>query len=186
MISYVELPIHGAKYIPLNRLGDSRGWFSETFRESWLSEAGITNKFIFEYWSFSVNTGTLRGLHAQTEVAPQAKLVTVINGAIQDVLVDARVNSPTYGKSCDIKISCSDPGIVYIPAGCYHGFVTLAPNTYVGYKLDNYHNAASECGIAYQDSAINIPWLIQDNLTVSDRDLSHPTWENSYKFKNIL
>jgi dTDP-4-dehydrorhamnose 3,5-epimerase len=185
-MNYKNLPIYGAKYIPLKRLCDSRGWFSETFRESWLTEVGITKKFIFEYWSFSVNTGTLRGLHAQTEVAPQAKLVTVINGAIQDVLVDARVNSPTYGLACDVKISCNNPGLIYIPAGCYHGFVTLEPNTYVGYKLDNYHNASSECGITYCDSTLDIPWEISDKLTVSDRDLSHPSWDTAYKFKNIL
>lgn len=185
-MNYTNLSIHGAKYISLRRTRDSRGWFSETFRESWLIESGITSKFIFECCSFSVNTGTLRGLHAQTEIAPQAKLVSVLNGSIQDVLVDARVNSPTYGETCSVTISCNDPGLIYIPAGCYHGFVTLEPNTYVAYKMDNYYTPEAECGVFYQDTTINVPWEINTLLTVSDRDLRHPDWQHAYKFKNIL
>jgi dTDP-4-dehydrorhamnose 3,5-epimerase len=188
MITVEDLPLKDAKVIKLKRHGDNRGWFTEDFRESWLEEIGITNKFIFDYSSFSTDLNTLRGMHAQTAVCPQAKLVSIFNGSILDVLVDARLDSPTYGQSCKINITKDNPIIVYVPRGFYHGFLTLEPNTYVNYKLDNYYNAQAECGIAAEDVTLDIQWpFVPDrSLIVSDRDLSHPTWNNAYKFQGKL
>lgn len=185
MKKIIDLPLKDAKVIYLDRHTDRRGWFSETFRQSWLTEAGINNKFIFEFWSFSEHTSTLRGLHAQTATQPQAKLVTVLHGGIYDVLVDARLDSPTYGKSYGITIGKDNPCVVYIPRGFYHGFITLDPNTYVGYKVDNYHNAAEECGVDYK-TIEDIKWPIKQDITISDRDSGHPSWNDCYKFQGTL
>ena len=187
-MEYYNLPLKDAKVFKLKRHGDNRGWFTEDFRESWLEEAGVENKFIFDYTSFSANANTLRGMHAQTAEAPQAKLVSVFNGSIMDVLVDARLDSPTYGKSCKVIISKDEPSIVYIPRGFYHGFLTLDPNTYVNYKVDNYHNASAEVGIDAEDTTLDIQWsfIPDQSLVVSDRDLRHPTWNDCYKFKGTL
>jgi dTDP-4-dehydrorhamnose 3,5-epimerase len=183
-----DLPLQDAKIIKLNRHGDSRGWFTEDFRQSWLDEIGIENKFIFDYTSFSANTNTLRGMHAQTDAAPQAKLVSVFNGSILDVLVDARADSPTFGQSCKININKDDPIAVYIPRGFYHGFLTLEPNSYVNYKLDNYYNAQAECGIDAEDTTLNIQWPFAPDISVvkSERDKKHPTWNECYKFTGKL
>jgi len=187
-MEYYDLPLKDARVFKLKRHGDSRGWFTEDFRESWLGEAGITNKFVFDYSSFSVKANTLRGMHAQTAEAPQAKLVSVFNGSIMDVLVDARVDSPTYGKSCKIIISKDDPSVVYIPKGFYHGFLTLDPNTYVNYKLDNYHSAKDEVGINAEDSILDIQWTFipDQELIISDKDQHHPSWNDCYKFQGAL
>jgi dTDP-4-dehydrorhamnose 3,5-epimerase len=127
-------------------------------------------------------------MHSQTAVCPQAKLVSVFNGSILDVIVDARVDSPTFGQSCKINITKDDPSIVYVPRGFYHGFITLEPNTYVNYKLDNYYDAQSECGINALDSILNIEWpfLPDQSVVMSDRDLRHPTWDDCYKFQGTL
>ena len=188
MITIEDLPLKDAKVIKLKRYRDSRGWLTEDFRESWLEKIGITNKFIFDYTSFSVNSNTLRGMHSQTAVCPQAKLVSVFNGSILDVLVDARLDSPTFGQSCKISITKDDPIIVYVPRGFYHGFLTLEPNTYVNYKLDNYHDAQAECGINAEDATLNIHWpfVPDQSLVVSDRDLCHPSWNTAYKFQGTL
>jgi dTDP-4-dehydrorhamnose 3,5-epimerase len=185
-MNYYDLFIHGAKAFDLRAHLDNRGRFSETFRESWLADAGISNKFLFDCYSVSSQPGTVRGLHAQTESAPQAKLVTVIKGAVQDIIVDARINSPTYGKHCAVLISENSPKLVYIPAGCYHGFVTLAPDTILHYKMDNYHSPQHERGVAYNDPDLNIDWTFFPSTTISERDSQHPSWKNSYKFENLL
>jgi dTDP-4-dehydrorhamnose 3,5-epimerase len=183
---YYDLPIYGAKVFQLTHYVDNRGWFSETFRKSWLIDAGITNEFVFDCASFSERVGTIRGLHAQKNPVQQSKLVTTVTGSIQDVIVDARTNSPTYGNWCSVRISSANPVVVYIPEGCYHGFVTLDSNTVVQYKMDNYHSAEHECGISYNDIDLNINWEIQSNITISDRDLNHPSWNNSYKFESLV
>ena len=186
MITIEDLPLQDAKVFRLQKLYDNRGWFTEIFRQTWLDDAGITNKFIFDYWSSSTHVGTIRGMHAQTNDQPQAKLVTVLRGSIQDVLIDARVNSPTYGQTCSIIINSDDPKFIYIPRGFYHGFVTLHPETFVGYKLDNYYNKDTECGVMYNDPTLNIEWNILEGPMISDRDQAHPSWDDAYKFQEIL
>jgi dTDP-4-dehydrorhamnose 3,5-epimerase len=182
MIEVFDLPIPGAKILKLNRHNDKRGWFTETFRKSWLTEAGINDNFIFDYWSFNKSKNTLRGLHAQSKEAPQSKLISVLNGSIQDVIVDARPYSITYKQHCSIILTKDNPCVVYIPKGCYHGFLTLESNTYVGYKLDNYHDSNSEVGIRWNCEELNIDWLSKKSPITSIRDKNHPFWNDAYKF----
>lgn len=187
MITVEELPLKDAKLLRLDRKYDNRGWFTETFRKEWLADAGIPNEFVFEFWSHSIHKNTIRGMHAQTEHMPQAKLVSVLNGGIMDVLIDAREDSPTYGQHCSVYLTESDVATIYVPRGFYHGFITLSENTYVGYKLDNYYDGAGECGVQWDDSTLNIQWHSATQLcTISDRDQNHPTWEDCYKFKGTL
>lgn len=188
MLTVENLPLQDAKLFKLARHGDARGWFTETFRQSWIEEHLADKKFIFEFYSFSAAANTLRGLHAQTAECPQAKLVSVLNGSIQDVLVDARVNSSTYGQSCSIILTKDEPALIYVPRGFYHGFITLEPNTYVGYKVDNYHNASVECGVDAEDTTLDIQWqfLPGQSLVISERDQRHPSWVDAYKFQGTL
>ena len=182
-----QLPLKDAKLLHLERKNDNRGWFTETFRKEWLEKAEIPNEFIFEYWSFNEFKNTVRGMHAQTSDMPQAKLVSVLNGSILDVLVDAREGSPSYGQYCTVTLTSWNSALVYVPRGFYHGFITLEPNTYVGYKLDNYYSGPAECGLAWNDTTINIDWrAITNNCITSIRDRSHPTWNDCYKFKGTL
>jgi dTDP-4-dehydrorhamnose 3,5-epimerase len=177
-----QLPISGVKLIPLKRLTDTRGWFSETFRQTWIDEHKIPNDFIFEFWSHNIKKGTLRGLHSQANHMVPGKLVQVLTGSIQDVIVDARQSSDTYGQHISITISATEPKLIYIPRGCYHGFVTLEDNTLVGYKVDQYHSAEQECGVAWNDTALSIDWAVKDNLIISNRDHNNPPWEHAIKF----
>jgi dTDP-4-dehydrorhamnose 3,5-epimerase len=186
MISVIDLPIRDAKLIALKRNTDHRGWFTETFRDSWILDLDITDRFILEFWSFSKECSTIRGLHAQTTQAAQSKLVQVLNGSIQDILVDARLDSPTFGEHCEVILNSSDPCLIYVPKGCYHGFITLEDNTYVGYKVDQYHNAAAECGVMFDSPELNINWNIKKEPIISQRDQGHPSWSQAYKFEGLI
>ena len=180
-----DLPIHGAKLFTLDRHGDNRGWFAENFRQSWGDEYLNGIRFIFECTSFTANAGTVRGLHAQSGEHAQSKLVTVLNGSLTDVIVDARIDSATYGQSCSVTLTDQQFQLVFVPRGCYHGFVTLTPNTYFMYKLDNYHAPDSEVGVMYNDPALNINWNLEKEPTLSNRDQGHPTWDAAYKFTGL-
>ena len=185
MIIVEDLPLKDAKLFKLNRHTDNRGWFTETFRQSWIDEHLNWQEFLFEFWSFSENAGTLRGLHTQTHEAPQAKLVSVLNGSIHDVLVDARIGSSTYGQSCSITLTKDEPAMIFVPRGFYHGFITLEPNTYVGYKVDGYHDSIRERGLMWNAPELNIQWPM-DPTTISQRDQNHPNWDTAYKFEGKL
>src|SRR5262245_25621330 len=121
------------------RYVDNRGWFSETFHERRLGEAGVTCRFVQDNQSSSKQTGTLRGLHFQLPPAAQAKLVSVLRGRILDVAVDVRQHSPTYGKHVATELSAQSGHQLYIPVGFAHGFLTLEDDVVIMYKVSDYY-----------------------------------------------
>jgi len=186
-----SLSLSGAKVISSKKINDSRGWFLEAFKETWLEEHGIDHRLIFDCCSFNKYAGTLRGLHSQLGDSVPGKLLRVLSGSVQDVLVDARKDSPTYGKHITLNLSAENADIVYIPRGFYHGFLTLEPNTLVYYKVDSYYDPKTDCGVAWNDPTLNINWDLEalygdrirtPNLTISDRDQKNPLWDDCYKF----
>jgi dTDP-4-dehydrorhamnose 3,5-epimerase len=185
MLLSASLPLKDAKLFTLKQLKDNRGWFVETYRKSWIEqEIDQHMNFTFDYTSFNSHANTVRGMHAQNHIQPQSKLVSVLHGSIQDVIIDARKDSPTFGQHWSIMLNDIIPQVLYVPAGFYHGFKTLQANTLVHYKLDNYHNAEAECGVMFDDKDLNIDWLLklQDDLIISERDKKHPSWNDAYKF----
>src|SRR5689334_17166431 len=119
---------------------DSRGWFSETFHETRLREAGIACRFVQENQSYSRRAGTLRGLHFQNPPAEQAKLISVVRGKILDVAIDIRRGSPSYGRHVSVELSAENGRQLFIPAGFAHGLLTLENDVTVDYKVSNYYS----------------------------------------------
>jgi dTDP-4-dehydrorhamnose 3,5-epimerase len=136
---------------------DPRGWFSETFHQQRLDDLGIC-RFVQDNHSYSARAGTLRGLHFQLPPHAQAKLIMVLRGRILDVVVDVRRDSPTYGRHVSADISADGGQQVYIPVGFAHGFLTLADDVLVMYKVSDYYAPACDSGIRWDDSDIAIPW----------------------------
>jgi dTDP-4-dehydrorhamnose 3,5-epimerase len=151
---------------------DGRGFFSETYRQDAYRAAGIDADFVQDNHSRSVR-GTLRGLHYQRSPG-QAKLVGVARGRIQDVVVDLRLDSPTFGEWESWVISDRVPRQVYVPIGFAHGFVVLSTMADVIYKVGSYYDAAQEAGVAWDDPELAIGWRIA-NPTLSARDRANPT-----------
>lgn len=147
---------------------DARGYFYEPYNKKVIASAGITDNFVQDNQSMS-QKGVVRGLHFQKPPFAQAKLVRVIQGAVWDVVVDIRKNSPTYGKYFGIELSAANKTMFYIPEGFAHGFVTLEENTLFFYKCSNYYNKESEDCILWNDKDINIPWNIS-NPVISEKD----------------
>jgi dTDP-4-dehydrorhamnose 3,5-epimerase len=150
---------------------DDRGWFSETFQELRLREAGISCRFVQDNQSSSKRAGTLRGLHFQLPPAAQAKLVSVVRGRVLDVAVDVRRGSPTFGKHVSIELSAESGRQTYVPVGFAHGFITLEPETVVMYKVSEFYSAAHDGGIFWNDPDIAFPWPFREaDVITSEKD----------------
>lgn len=155
--------------------GDHRGFFAETFSRRVLAGFGIDHEFVQDNHSMSAKAGTIRGLHYQLPPMAQGKLLRVVKGAIRDVAVDIRRGSATFGKSVAVELSAENHRMLWVPVGFAHGFVTLAPDTEVFYKVTNYYSPPHERGIAWNDPSIAVPWgVCEGDATLSDRDRVHP------------
>jgi dTDP-4-dehydrorhamnose 3,5-epimerase len=167
-MKFEKLDIPGLLLIHPRVFDDSRGYFFESYNKNNFSNAGITEEFVQDNQSLS-QPGVLRGLHFQTGEFAQSKLVRVIKGAVLDVAVDIRKGSPTYGKHIAIELNEVNKLMLYVPVGFAHGFLTLAENTIFSYKCGNFYNKASELGIMWNDSDLNIQWNIENPL-LSEKD----------------
>jgi dTDP-4-dehydrorhamnose 3,5-epimerase len=157
---------------------DDRGWFSESYNKEKLKLLGISINFIQDNHSLSLEKGTIRGLHLQTNPNAQTKLVRCTKGRILDVAVDLRKSSPTYLKAFTIELSTVNQKQLLIPKGFAHGFVTLEDNTEVQYKVDEYYSKEHDRSIKYNDPIFNIDWVV-DNVILSDKDKNAPFYRDS-------
>jgi dTDP-4-dehydrorhamnose 3,5-epimerase len=152
--------------------GDHRGFFAETFRADAWAAAGIAETFVQDNHSRS-KRGTLRGIHFQLSPG-QAKLVRCARGAILDVIVDLRRESPTFGAWQGFQLDDETMHQLFVPVGFGHGFCVLSEVADVAYKCSSYYDPATEAGIAYDDPGVGIAWPQDLERIVSDRDASAP------------
>ena len=164
--------------------GDDRGYFSETFRQDKL-EQFLGYKIPFCQDNESKSTyGVLRGLHYQLAPHAQTKLVRVIQGAVLDVAVDIRKESPTFGQHVAVELSAENKRQLFVPRGFAHGFVVLSETAIFAYKVDNYYSPDSDRGLAYNDQTLNIDWKLSlDDLKLSGKDLEQPTFKDAQYFE---
>jgi dTDP-4-dehydrorhamnose 3,5-epimerase len=155
--------------------GDHRGYFVETFRADKL-EAFLGYKLNFGQDNESRSSkGVLRGLHYQLPPHAQTKLVRVISGRVLDVAVDIRRNSPTFGQHVAVELTADNKRQMLVPRGFAHGFVVLEDDTIFAYKVDNYYSPECDRGIAFNDPALNIDWILKtEELKLSDKDTKQP------------
>ena len=155
--------------------GDHRGYFVETFRADKL-EAFLGYKLNFGQDNESKSSkGVLRGLHYQLPPHAQTKLVRVISGRVLDVAVDIRKNSPTFGQHVAVELTADNKRQMLVPRGFAHGFVVLEDDTIFAYKVDNYYSPECDRGIAFNDPALNIDWILKtEELKLSAKDTTQP------------
>lgn len=165
----IETKIKDLLIIKPKVFADARGYFFESYNESVFKQYGIVANFVQDNQSLS-STGVLRGLHFQAPPHDQGKLVRVITGAVLDVAVDIRKNSPTYGQHVTIELTEENKTMFYIPSGFAHGFLTLRDNTIFSYKCTNVYNKPSEGCVLWDDSDLGINWNVS-NPILSEKDL---------------
>ena len=170
-VSRVETEIPDLVLLEATAHGDDRGFLVESFREEAWAEHGVIGPFVQENHSRS-SAGILRGLHFQTSPG-QAKLVRCVRGAIWDVAVDLRPDSPTYKQWEGVELSDENHRQVFIPVGFGHGFCVLSDVADVAYKLTSVYDPATEAGIKWDDPDVGVDWPIADPK-LSERDMNAP------------
>ncbi len=174
----IDTPIDGLAILEPRVFGDARGYFFESWNEAAYAEVGITCRFVQDNESCS-RRGVLRGLHWQAAPHTQAKLVRVIRGAVLDVAVDIRANSPTFGKHVAVELTGDNKRQFFIPRGFAHGFAVLSPEAVFAYKCDNFYCPAAERGMRLDDPDLNIDWrLPADQWLLSEKDRHHPAFKD--------
>ncbi len=148
---------------------DERGFFLESYNQQVFAGLGIAEHFVQDNHSFSTRN-VLRGLHYQVQPEMQAKLVRAPHGEILDVAVDLRRTSPTFGKWHGERLSGENKRMLWIPAGCAHGFVVLSETAHVLYKSSRYYAPQCERTIAWNDPDLNITWELHGEPIISAKD----------------
>ena len=151
--------------------GDARGYFIETYNSrDFKAATGLDIEFVQDNQSRS-SKGVLRGLHMQKGDAAQAKLVRVLEGAVLDVAVDLRKDSPSFGQHFAIELTAENHKQFFVPAGFAHGFVVLSETATFFYKVDKLYQPGNESGIRYDDEVLNIDWkLPMSEIILSEKD----------------
>ena len=167
--------IPGIFSVSVERYGDARGFFSETYSQRDYLNAGINKVFVQDNHSISERRGTVRGLHYQLVPYAQAKLVRCGRGSLFDVVVDIRLGSPAYGQWYGEVLSFDNGRQLYIPEGFAHGFITLEDNTEIVYKCSNFYNPNYEGSIRFDDPDIGIEWpKMNSDFILSKKDAVAP------------
>ncbi|MBS0603519.1 MAG: dTDP-4-dehydrorhamnose 3,5-epimerase [Verrucomicrobia bacterium] len=173
-----ELSLAGVKMIRPKVFFDDRGFFRETFRKPLYQKAGVDVDFVQDNHSFS-KKGTIRGMHFQRSPG-QAKLVSVMEGKIFDVVVDVRPDSPTFGKWEGVYLDAALGDQLYVPVGFGHGFCVVSEQAHVFYKVSNIYDPAEERSFRFDDPFVGIAWPVADPL-ISERDRTCPLLKEAVK-----
>ncbi|HEY9216133.1 MAG TPA: dTDP-4-dehydrorhamnose 3,5-epimerase [Ancylobacter sp.] len=169
------LEISGVFLITAKKIGDQRGFFSETFRADVFAKHVVETPFVQDNHVRSTQRGVVRGLHYQTPPHAQGKLVRCTKGAILDVAVDIRTGSPSYGRHVAVELTADNWRQLWVPPGFAHGYATLEEDCEVIYKVSDYYAPDCDRGIAWDDPALGIDWRIPAADTIlSDKDRKQP------------
>ena len=178
---FTETKLKGAFVVEIKKLNDERGFFGRTFCKKEMEEHGLHMNIVQANTSFNKIKGTLRGMHFQVHPHEEIKLVQCIRGAIFDVIVDLRSESPTYLQWFGIELSEENYKMMYIPKRFAHGFITLRDNSEISYQMSAYYDAEKASGIRWDDPSVDIKWPIEPSL-ISERDKNYPDLVVKKKF----
>lgn len=169
----LKTKLEGVYILIPKAFGDHRGFFMESWSRRTMEEAGLFYDFVQDNHSLSTIKGTLRGIHFQKGDRAQAKLVRCVRGAVLDVAVDLRHDSPTYKQWVGVELSEGNKKQLLIPRGFGHGFVTLTDHVEFLYKADNYYAPEADGGIRWNDPDIGVDWEISAPI-LSEKDTKNP------------
>ena len=184
-MTITQLPLLGAYSIEPKLFRDNRGYFFEWLNTEKFQNETNTNFIPVQFNSSKSSKGVLRGLHFQLNPTSQAKLVAVTEGAIQDVLVDLRMGSPTYGQHHSEVIDHEKKNQLFIPKGFAHGFLVLSEAAEIFYAIDDFYSPSDEGGLLYNDPDLKIEWMLPDNeIILSEKDKVYkPFKERNFNFE---
>lgn len=181
-MKFTETPLKGAFVIELEKRGDDRGFFARFFCEREFAQHGLNHQIVQINNSSSKFPGTLRGMHYQLPPKAEDKVVRCIHGALLDVIIDLRQDSPTFLQHFSVELSAENRKTLYVPKGFAHGFITLQPDTEAFYLVTEFYSPEHERGIRYNDPRFGIQWPMAPTV-ISDKDAKHPDFNPAVHLK---
>jgi dTDP-4-dehydrorhamnose 3,5-epimerase len=175
-MTFHETQLPGVFEIHLEPKPDERGFFARCWCQEEFECNGLNPKIVQCSVSLNARKGTLRGIHYQTAPFAEAKVVRCTKGAIYDVVLDLRRDSPTFKDWIAMVLTAANRNMVYVPEGCGHGFLTLEDDTEVFYQMSQFYSAESSMGVRWNDPAFKIAWRGEAEV-ISERDRTFPDFE---------
>ena len=170
---FTETKLQGALILELDKREDDRGFFARSWCQKEFKANHLNPRIVQCNISFNRMKGTLRGMHFQAAPLAEAKLVRCTAGALYDVIIDLRPDSPTYRQHLSEVLSAANYKMMYVPEGFAHGFQTLEDDTEILYQMSEFYSSEHACGVRYNDPAFGIKWMIANPVMV-DRDRNYP------------
>lgn len=175
-MKFQPLSLPGAVLVEIAPLSDERGFFARSFCEEEFAAAGLPTRFPQMNLSSNKSKGTVRGMHFQAPPHEEPKLVRCIRGAIHDVIIDLRRQSPTYCQSLGVELNEDNHAGLYVPPGFAHGFQTLADSSVVLYMMGTAYHSESARGVRWNDPAFSVTWPLPISV-ISHRDATYPDFK---------
>lgn len=173
---FTDAALPGVYLIDIQPLEDERGFFARVWCRDELERKGLASDLGQMSLSFNRRKGTLRGVHYQAAPHEEVKLVRCTRGAIYDVLLDLRRDSPTFRQWISAELTAENRRTLYVPKGIAHGFQTLADDTEILYQISEFHHPESARGVRWDDPAFGIDWPDRRPI-LSERDASYPEFD---------
>jgi dTDP-4-dehydrorhamnose 3,5-epimerase len=175
-MTFTETPLGGAFVVDPEPTHDERGYFARTWCKCEFEKRGLNPQWVQCSISFNSKAGTLRGMHFQSAPRAEAKLIRCTRGAIYDVIIDLRPDSPTYTMHFGVSLSADNLRMLYVPEGCAHGFLTLEDGTEVSYQISEFYDSSCSRGVRWNDPGFGIQWP-GEVLVISERDRHYPDFQ---------
>ena len=176
-MKFIETELKGAFIVEPELLEDDRGFFARTWCRKEFEQHGLNPDLVQCSISFNRRKGTLRGMHHQVAPAEETKLVRCSMGAIYDVIIDLRPNSPTFKAWVSVELTAENRTMIYIPVGFSHGFITLTDNTEIFYQMSEFYAPESARGVRWNDPAFDIVWPAEVKV-ISEEDMQYPDYSS--------
>ena len=176
-IIFTETKLKGAFVVDPQKFDDDRGFLSRSYSATEFESLGLNPRIAECNISFSKKRYTVRGMHFQKPPFAQAKLVRCTKGAVYDVIIDLRPDSPTFKQWIGEELTAENRRMLYVPEGFAHGFQTLEENSEVFYQISVAYNPGSEGGVRWNDPVFGIDWPANDGVTINARDQNFPDFK---------
>lgn len=175
-MEFLKTKLPGVFEIRIEEKPDERGFFARTWCQQEFETRGLAGKLVQCSLSFNKRKGTMRGMHYQVAPYEETKLIRCTQGAIYDVVVDLRPNSPSFGDWVGVELTAEKHNMIYVPQGCAHGFLTLKDGVEVMYQMSEIQHAGSARGVRWDDPAFQIKWPAKVEV-ISERDRGYPNFQ---------
>jgi dTDP-4-dehydrorhamnose 3,5-epimerase len=179
-MNFEETTLKGAYVVSLQLLTDARGGFARTFCKKEFQQINHQKEFVQLNHSYNTFKGTIRGMHYQLPPYQEIKLIRCVKGAVLDVIVDLRANSPTFLQHVSVELSAENKKMMYVPENFAHGFQTLQDNSELIYHHTQFYAPQADTGIRFNDPMLKINWPLEP-IMVSEKDKNYKLIDHTFK-----